>query len=107
MQCSSHLLVNIRTIKIPFDNRRSPEHVEKRDGDTHVGLAKLLEPLDAIRVMTYLSNRIEEGGNLDVLQYKMRNTATASQTKKWPVLTDGGKVVSPTHPPHFTPQKHY
>jgi hypothetical protein len=22
-------------------------------------------------------------------------------------LTDGGKVVSPTHPPHFTPQKHY
>jgi hypothetical protein len=22
-------------------------------------------------------------------------------------LTDGGKVVSPTHPPHFTRQKHY
>jgi hypothetical protein len=22
-------------------------------------------------------------------------------------LTDGGKGVSPTHPPHFTPQKHY
>jgi hypothetical protein len=22
-------------------------------------------------------------------------------------LTDGSKVVSPTHPPHFTPQKHY
>jgi hypothetical protein len=22
-------------------------------------------------------------------------------------LTDGGKVVSPTHPPHFTPQKRY
>jgi hypothetical protein len=22
-------------------------------------------------------------------------------------LTDGGKVVSPMHPPHFTPQKHY
>jgi hypothetical protein len=22
-------------------------------------------------------------------------------------LTDGGKVVSPTHPPYFTPQKHY
>jgi hypothetical protein len=22
-------------------------------------------------------------------------------------LTDGGKVVSPTHPPHFTPHKHY
>jgi hypothetical protein len=22
-------------------------------------------------------------------------------------LTDGGKVVSPTHPPHFTPQIHY
>jgi hypothetical protein len=22
-------------------------------------------------------------------------------------LTDGGKVVSPTHPPHFTPYKHY
>jgi hypothetical protein len=22
-------------------------------------------------------------------------------------LTDGGKVVSPTYPPHFTPQKHY
>jgi hypothetical protein len=22
-------------------------------------------------------------------------------------LIDGGKVVSPTHPPHFTPQKHY
>jgi hypothetical protein len=22
-------------------------------------------------------------------------------------LTDGGKVVSPTHPPHFTPLKHY
>jgi hypothetical protein len=22
-------------------------------------------------------------------------------------LTDGGKIVSPTHPPHFTPQKHY
>jgi rRNA maturation protein Nop10 len=22
-------------------------------------------------------------------------------------LTDGGKVVSLTHPPHFTPQKHY
>jgi hypothetical protein len=22
-------------------------------------------------------------------------------------LTDGGKVVSPTHPTHFTPQKHY
>jgi hypothetical protein len=22
-------------------------------------------------------------------------------------LTDGGKVVSPTHPPHFTPQKHH
>jgi hypothetical protein len=22
-------------------------------------------------------------------------------------LTDGGKVVNPTHPPHFTPQKHY
>jgi hypothetical protein len=22
-------------------------------------------------------------------------------------LTDGGKVVSPTHPPHFTPQKNY
>jgi hypothetical protein len=22
-------------------------------------------------------------------------------------LTDGGKVVSYTHPPHFTPQKHY
>jgi hypothetical protein len=22
-------------------------------------------------------------------------------------LTDGGKVVSPVHPPHFTPQKHY
>jgi hypothetical protein len=22
-------------------------------------------------------------------------------------LTDGGKVVSPTHQPHFTPQKHY
>jgi hypothetical protein len=22
-------------------------------------------------------------------------------------LTDGGKVVSPKHPPHFTPQKHY
>jgi hypothetical protein len=22
-------------------------------------------------------------------------------------LTDGGKVVSPTHPPHFTSQKHY
>jgi hypothetical protein len=21
-------------------------------------------------------------------------------------LTDGGKVVSPRHPPHFTPQKH-
>jgi hypothetical protein len=21
-------------------------------------------------------------------------------------LTDGGKVVSPTHRPHFTPQKH-
>jgi rRNA maturation protein Nop10 len=21
--------------------------------------------------------------------------------------TDDGKVVSPTHPPHFTPQKHY
>jgi hypothetical protein len=22
-------------------------------------------------------------------------------------LTDGGNVVSPTHQPHFTPQKHY
>jgi hypothetical protein len=22
-------------------------------------------------------------------------------------LTDGGQVVSPTHLPHFTPQKHY
>jgi hypothetical protein len=22
-------------------------------------------------------------------------------------LTDGGKVVSPTHPPHFTPQKNH
>jgi hypothetical protein len=22
-------------------------------------------------------------------------------------LTDGGKVISPTHRPHFTPQKHY
>jgi hypothetical protein len=22
-------------------------------------------------------------------------------------LTDDGKVVSPTHPPHFTPQEHY
>jgi hypothetical protein len=22
-------------------------------------------------------------------------------------LTDGGKVVGPTHQPHFTPQKHY
>jgi hypothetical protein len=22
-------------------------------------------------------------------------------------LTDGGKVVSPKHRPHFTPQKHY
>jgi hypothetical protein len=22
-------------------------------------------------------------------------------------LTDGGKVVSPMHPPHITPQKHY
>jgi hypothetical protein len=22
-------------------------------------------------------------------------------------LTDGGKVVSPTHQPHFTPQKNY
>jgi hypothetical protein len=22
-------------------------------------------------------------------------------------LTDGSKVVSPMHPPHFTPQKHY
>jgi hypothetical protein len=22
-------------------------------------------------------------------------------------LIDGGKVVSPTHQPHFTPQKHY
>jgi hypothetical protein len=22
-------------------------------------------------------------------------------------LTDSGKTVSPTHPPHFTPQKHY
>jgi hypothetical protein len=22
-------------------------------------------------------------------------------------LTDGGKVVSPMHPPHFTPQEHY
>jgi hypothetical protein len=22
-------------------------------------------------------------------------------------LIDGGKVVSPTHRPHFTPQKHY
>jgi hypothetical protein len=22
-------------------------------------------------------------------------------------LRDGGKVVSPTHQPHFTPQKHY
>jgi hypothetical protein len=22
-------------------------------------------------------------------------------------LTDGGKVVRPTHPPNFTPQKHY
>jgi hypothetical protein len=22
-------------------------------------------------------------------------------------LTDGGKIVSPTHPPHFIPQKHY
>jgi hypothetical protein len=22
-------------------------------------------------------------------------------------FTDGGKVVSPTHPPQFTPQKHY
>jgi hypothetical protein len=22
-------------------------------------------------------------------------------------LTDGGKVVSPMHPPHFTPQKRY
>jgi hypothetical protein len=22
-------------------------------------------------------------------------------------LTDGSKVVSTTHPPHFTPQKHY
>jgi hypothetical protein len=22
-------------------------------------------------------------------------------------LTDGGKVVSPTHQPHLTPQKHY
>jgi hypothetical protein len=22
-------------------------------------------------------------------------------------LTDGGKFVSPTHPPHFPPQKHY
>jgi hypothetical protein len=22
-------------------------------------------------------------------------------------LTDGGKVVCPTHQPHFTPQKHY
>jgi hypothetical protein len=22
-------------------------------------------------------------------------------------LIDGGKVVSLTHPPHFTPQKHY
>jgi hypothetical protein len=22
-------------------------------------------------------------------------------------LTDGGKVISPTHQPHFTPQKHY
>jgi hypothetical protein len=22
-------------------------------------------------------------------------------------LTDGGKFVSPTHSPHFTPQKHY
>jgi hypothetical protein len=22
-------------------------------------------------------------------------------------LIDSGKVVSPTHPPHFTPQKHY
>jgi hypothetical protein len=23
------------------------------------------------------------------------------------LLTDGGKVVNPTHRPHFTPQKHY
>jgi hypothetical protein len=23
------------------------------------------------------------------------------------LLIDGGKVVSFTHPPHFTPQKHY
>jgi hypothetical protein len=23
------------------------------------------------------------------------------------LLTDGGKVVRPTHQPHFTPQKHY
>jgi hypothetical protein len=22
-------------------------------------------------------------------------------------LTDGGKIVRPTHPPHFAPQKHY
>jgi hypothetical protein len=22
-------------------------------------------------------------------------------------VTDGGKVVSPTHPPHFTPLKHF
>jgi hypothetical protein len=22
-------------------------------------------------------------------------------------FTDGGKIVSPTHPAHFTPQKHY
>jgi hypothetical protein len=22
-------------------------------------------------------------------------------------ITDGGKVLSPKHPPHFTPQKHY
>jgi hypothetical protein len=22
-------------------------------------------------------------------------------------LIDGGKTVGPTHPPHFTPQKHY
>jgi hypothetical protein len=22
-------------------------------------------------------------------------------------LTDGDKVVGPTHPPHFTPQKHF
>jgi hypothetical protein len=48
-----------------------------------------------LRIAHCLNNRLTDGA------------PTTPHTPETLFFTDGGKVVSLTHPPHLTPQKHY